>query len=45
MKKKFAGIKRTVCNRELVDILVANNTYIPCLQGIWSLLIEISLLV
>lgn len=45
MKKKFAGIKRIVCNRDIVDMLVANKTDVPCLQSIWNLLIKISLLV
>ena len=34
MKKKFAGIKRIVYNRDIVDMLVANKTDVPCLQGI-----------
>ncbi|MFR2071031.1 MAG: hypothetical protein ACLS4S_13090 [Bacteroides nordii] len=45
MKKKFAGIKRIVYNRDIVDMLVANKADVPCLQGIWNLLIKLSLLV
>ena len=33
-EKKFAGIKRIVYNRDIVDMLVANKTDVPCLQGI-----------
>lgn len=45
MKKKIAGIKRFTYNRDIVDMLVANKADVPCLQGIWNLLIKLSLFV
>ncbi len=45
MKKKFAGIKRIVYNRDIVDMLVANKTDVPVYRVYWNLLIKISLFV